>query len=204
MEKGDEQCYWYRRSFTVPETMKGKRLLLHFGAVDWEAKAYVNGKEVGRHTGGYDPFFFDITDAVDPDAAEQELAVYIYDNTGVQGQMTGKQSKNPSICWYTCSSGIWQTVWMEYVPENYIEELITEPELDQKRVRILSGHRIRRLSRSGSRRRASMHRPMRRHGSHPNGRKSRTRKQRVSVIRNQCRRRHPDSSRLRPGRSGLR
>ena len=131
MEKGDEQCYWYRRSFTVPETMKGKRLLLHFGAVDWEAKAYVNGKEVGRHTGGYDPFFFDITDAVNPDAAEQELAVYIYDNTGVQGQMTGKQSKNPSICWYTCSSGIWQTVWLEAAPESYITSLEMEPTLSQ-------------------------------------------------------------------------
>lgn len=130
MEKGDEQCYWYRRSFTVPDNMKGKRLLLHFGAVDWEAKAYVNGHEVGRHTGGYDPFTFDITDAVTADG-EQELTVYIYDNTGVQGQMTGKQSKNPSICWYTCSSGIWQTVWLEAVPDTYIASIEMEPTLSQ-------------------------------------------------------------------------
>lgn len=131
MEKSDEQCYWYRRTFTIPAEMKGKRLLLHFGAVDWEAKAYINGKEVGRHTGGYDPFTFDITDAVNPGKAEQELAVYIYDNTGVQGQMTGKQSKNPSICWYTCSSGIWQTVWLEAVPDSYISALEMEPTLSQ-------------------------------------------------------------------------
>lgn len=131
MEKGEDQCYWYRRTFTIPEQMKGKRLLLHFGAVDWEAKAYVNGKEVGRHTGGYDPFTFDITDAVNPSAAEQELVVYIDDNTGMQGQMTGKQSKNPSICWYTCSSGIWQTVWLEAVPESYITGLEMEPTLSQ-------------------------------------------------------------------------
>lgn len=131
MEKADEQCYWYRRTFTVPAEMKGKRLLLHFGAVDWEAKAYVNGKEVGRHTGGYDPFFFDVTDAINNNATEQELVVYIYDNTGVQGQMTGKQSKNPSICWYTCSSGIWQTVWLEAVPETYISSIEMEPTLKQ-------------------------------------------------------------------------
>ncbi|MBD5211427.1 MAG: glycoside hydrolase family 2 [Bacteroidales bacterium] len=131
MEKSDDQCYWYRRTFAIPEDMKGKRLLLHFGAVDWEAKAYVNGKEVGRHTGGYDPFTFDITEAVDPAKAEQEIVVYIDDNTGVQGQMTGKQSKNPSICWYTCSSGIWQTVWLEAAPESYITGLEMEPTLSQ-------------------------------------------------------------------------
>ena len=131
MEKGDEQCYWYRRTVTIPDAMKGQRLLLHFGAVDWEAKAYVNGIEVGSHTGGYDPFTFDITDAVKAGQADQELVVYIYDNTGVQGQMTGKQSKNPSICWYTCSSGIWQTVWLEAVPDTYISNIEMEPTLSQ-------------------------------------------------------------------------
>ncbi|MDD6888763.1 MAG: glycoside hydrolase family 2 TIM barrel-domain containing protein [Bacteroidales bacterium] len=131
MEKGDEQCYWYRRTVTIPDAMKGQRLLLHFGAVDWEAKVYVNGIEVGSHTGGYDPFTFDITDAVKAGQADQELAVYIYDNTGVQGQMTGKQSKNPHGCVYTCSSGIWQTVWLEAVPDTYISELEIEPMLSK-------------------------------------------------------------------------
>lgn len=131
MEKSDEQCYWYRRTFSAPKKMKGKRLLLHFGAVDWESKIFVNGKEVGHHTGGYDPFTIDITDALKPGSKEQELAVYIYDNTGTEGQMVGKQSKKPQGCVYTCSSGIWQTVWLETVPETYISGLEMEPVLSK-------------------------------------------------------------------------
>lgn len=126
MEKSDEQCYWYRRTFSLPETMRSKHILLNFGAVDWQCKVYVNGKKVGEHTGGYDPFTFDITDALNSDS-EQEIAVYIYDNTGVQGQPTGKQSKSPSICWYTAVSGIWQTVWIEPVDPVYIKSIEMEP-----------------------------------------------------------------------------
>ncbi|WP_455498116.1 FG-GAP-like repeat-containing protein [Coprobacter sp.] len=130
MEKSDEQCYWYRRTVVIPESMKGKNILLHFGAVDWETVVYVNGTKVGTHTGGYDPFSFDITSAL-KDGGEQEIAVYIYDNTGVQGQPTGKQSKNPSICWYTAVSGIWQTVWLEPVNPVYIKSFTMEPNLDR-------------------------------------------------------------------------
>ena len=130
MEKSDEQIYWYRRTFTLPSNMQGKHILLNFGAVDWETVVYVNGTRVGSHTGGYDPFSFDITSALNP-SGEQELAVYIYDNTGVQGQPTGKQSKNPSICWYTAVSGIWQTVWLEPVEETHISQLEMEPCLDR-------------------------------------------------------------------------
>ncbi|MBR6249127.1 MAG: VCBS repeat-containing protein [Muribaculaceae bacterium] len=130
MEKSDEQIYWYRRTFTLPAAMTGKHILLHFGAVDWETVVYVNGQRVGRHTGGYDPFWFDITDAL-RGSGEQELAVYIYDNTGVEGQPTGKQSKNPSICWYTAVSGIWQTVWLEPVDATHITQLEMEPCLDR-------------------------------------------------------------------------
>jgi len=126
MEKSDEQCYWYRRTFTIPTEMKGKNIILNFGAVDWQCKAYVNGKLVGEHTGGYDPFSFDITSAL-TNNEKQEIAVYIYDNTGVQGQPTGKQSKNPSICWYTAVSGIWQTVWLEAVNPSYIKSIEMEP-----------------------------------------------------------------------------
>lgn len=135
MEKSDEQCYWYRRTFSLPESMKGKNIILHFGAVDWETVVYVNGKKVGRHTGGYDPFYFDITAALNK-SGEQEVAVYIYDNTGVQGQPTGKQSKNPSICWYTAVSGIWQTVWLEPVDPVHIADIEMEPCLSQKWLRI--------------------------------------------------------------------
>ncbi len=130
MEKSDEQCYWYKKTITIPESMNGKNILLHFGAVDWETKVYVNGKEVGTHTGGYDPFWFDITSAL-KSSGEQEIAVYIYDNTGVQGQPTGKQSKNPSICWYTAVSGIWQTVWLESVNPVHITSFEMEPNLDR-------------------------------------------------------------------------
>ena len=130
MEKSDEQIYWYRRTFTLPASMQGKHILLNFGAVDWETVVYVNGQQVGRHTGGYDPFSFDITSALTP-SGEQELAVYIYDNTGGEGQPTGKQSKNPSICWYTAVSGIWQTVWLEPVDETHISSLEMEPCLDR-------------------------------------------------------------------------
>ncbi|MBR1804618.1 MAG: glycoside hydrolase family 2, partial [Muribaculaceae bacterium] len=131
MEKSDEQIYWYRRTFTLPAEMKGKNVLLHFGAVDWETVVYVNGQNVGRHTGGYDPFYFDITGAL-KSSGDQEVVVYIYDNTGVQGQPTGKQSKNPSICWYTAVSGIWQTVWIESVSNAYVQQLEMEPCLDRK------------------------------------------------------------------------
>lgn len=130
MEKSDEQCYWYRRTVVIPESMKGKNILLHFGAVDWETVVYVNGTKVGTHTGGYDPFSFDITSAL-KEGGEQEITVYIYDNTGVQGQPTGKQSKNPSICWYTAVSGIWQTVWLEPVNPVYIKSFTMEPNLDK-------------------------------------------------------------------------
>ena len=130
MEKSDEQIYWYRRTFSLPAAMQGKRILLNFGAVDWQTVVYVNGQQVGSHTGGYDPFTFDITDALKP-SGEQELAVYIYDNTGGEGQPTGKQSKNPSICWYTAVSGIWQTVWLEPVDETHISSIEMEPCLDR-------------------------------------------------------------------------
>lgn len=131
MEKSDEQCYWYRRTVVIPESMKGKNILLHFGAVDWKTVVYVNGTQVGTHTGGYDPFYFDITSAL-KGSGEQEIAVYIYDNTGMEGQPTGKQSRNPSICWYTAVSGIWQTVWLEPVNPVHIASFTMEPNLDKK------------------------------------------------------------------------
>lgn len=132
-EESDSQCYWYRRTVEIPESMRGRQILLHFDAVDWETVAYVNGTEVGRHTGGYDPFYFDITSAL-KDEKEQELVVYIYDNTGAEGQPKGKQALNKWGCWYTPVSGIWQTVWLEPVSSvNYITDFSVEPDLDQAR-----------------------------------------------------------------------
>ena len=131
MEKSDDQCYWYHRTFTLPKNHNDNKWIINFGAVDWQCIVYVNGKLVGEHKGGYDPFSFDITDAL-KSGTEQDIAVYIYDNTGSQGQPTGKQSKNPSICWYTAVSGIWQTVWLEPVSkEAYITSFTMEPTLDR-------------------------------------------------------------------------
>lgn len=135
MEESDSQCYWYRRTLQIPETMKGKSILLHFDAVDWESVVYVNGIKVGSHTGGFDPFYFDITSALKEDG-DQELVVYIYDNTGGEGQPKGKQALNKWGCWYTPVSGIWQTVWLEPVDPVHIENLSIEPDVDTSRLKL--------------------------------------------------------------------
>ena len=106
---------WYRRTFQVPAEWKASRVLLHFGAVDWEATVYVNGKQLGTHRGGYDPFSFDITEAL-KDGTEQELIVKVFDPTNQGDQPRGKQVLDPRGIWYTPATGIWQTVWLEPVP----------------------------------------------------------------------------------------
>jgi beta-galactosidase/beta-glucuronidase len=108
---------WYRRTFEVPDDWRGggQRLLLHFGAVDHEARVWVNGQPVGGHAGGYDAFSLDVTDALAP-AGEQELVVGAADPTDAGGQPLGKQRRHPGGIWYTAASGIWQTVWLEPVP----------------------------------------------------------------------------------------
>jgi beta-galactosidase/beta-glucuronidase len=128
---------WYHRTFAAPALIDGKRLLLHFGAVDWEAKVSVNGKPVAEHRGGYDTFNCDITDAVKPGAGN-ELTVCVFDATGGM-QPRGKQSfnaiANPGGIFYTPCSGIWQTVWLETVPAAYISRLHIVPDLDDQCVR---------------------------------------------------------------------
>lgn len=114
--------FWYRRTFEVPAGWSGERLLLHFGAADWEATVYVNGRKVGVHRGGYDPFTFDITAAIKP-GGPQELIVGIYDPTDSGDQPRGKQTRNPQGIWYTPCTGLWQTVWLEPVPAVRIEGL---------------------------------------------------------------------------------
>ncbi len=129
----DKQWLWYRRSFTSPSLAGGKRLLLHFGAVDWESVVTVNGKEIGTHRGGYNPFTYDITDALNA-SANNELVVRVWDSTGANGEPHGKQQfnaiKNPGGIMYTPCSGIWQTVWLEPVPAVSIESLKMVPDID--------------------------------------------------------------------------
>ncbi len=131
-----EERLWYRRAFPSSALAGQKRLLLHFGAVDWECTAWVNGKEVGHHTGGYDPFTFDVTDALKPTAGENELIVAVTDPTNTGTQPRGKQVLSPKGIFYTAVTGIWQTVWLEPVPKAYISSLKIAPDIDRELVTI--------------------------------------------------------------------
>ncbi len=108
------QKLWYKRHFNVSANGKSTRWLLHFGAVDWQTTVWVNGKEVGAHAGGYDPFSIDISDAVAE--GSNELVVSVWDPTDQGYQPRGKQVLKPGGIMYTAVTGIWQTVWLEPVP----------------------------------------------------------------------------------------
>ena len=128
---------WYRRTFTVPKEWAGKRTLLHFGAVDWESEIFVNGKSLGIHKGGYDPFSFDVTDALkDGGNGEQELIVRVFDPTDDAGEPRGKQSLHPGGIMYTPTTGIWQTVWLEPVAQTAILDLKMVPNIDRGVLRL--------------------------------------------------------------------
>lgn len=124
----DEQALWYKRTFSLPPTWKNKRVLLHFGAVDWQADVWVNGIKVGMHTGGFTPFEFDITEALKN--GENTLEVRVLDATDKGWQPRGKQVIEPREIWYTPVSGIWQTVWLEPVADTYITNLRILPDID--------------------------------------------------------------------------
>ena len=124
-----ENALWYRRTFDLPSAWN-ERVLLHFGAVDWECTVWVNGTKVGAHKGGYDPFHFDITEALQP--GSNEIILRVWDPTSDGGQPRGKQLRNPDGIWYTPVSGIWQTVWLESVPESYIERMRVVPNIDEQ------------------------------------------------------------------------
>lgn len=126
---GENKELIYRRDFTVPSSWKGKRILLHFGAVDWKADVWVNGIKVGSHTGGYTPFSFDVTEALYA-KGENTLTVKVWDPTDKGYQPRGKQVSRPEGIWYTPVSGIWQTVWMEPVPATYFNDLRITPDID--------------------------------------------------------------------------
>jgi Alpha-L-arabinofuranosidase B (ABFB) domain/Glycosyl hydrolases family 2, sugar binding domain/Glycosyl hydrolases family 2 len=122
-----EDYMFYRRTFTVPTTWSGRRVLLNFGAVTWETRVWVNGTQVGTHTGGYDAFSFDITGALRSGA--NEIIVGAYSPIDGNRFPIGKQRRNPSGIWYTAASGIWQTVWLEPVAANHITRLDTTPDV---------------------------------------------------------------------------
>ena len=130
-----DQTLWYRRTFTAPENLDGQRLLLHFNAVDWECAVFVNGTFCGRHQGGYDPFYFDITGALVPQG-DQELVVAVWDPSDKGYQPRGKQILEPQGIWYTAVTGIWQSVWLEPVPRAHIRNLALTPDIDKGVLRL--------------------------------------------------------------------
>lgn len=125
---GKDNNLWYKTTFTLPAKLKRGNVLLHFGAVDWEAEVFVNGKKAGIHNGGYDHFSFDISDLLK--SGEQELVVRVWDPSDEGPQPRGKQVRKPEGIWYTPVTGIWQTVWIEAVPDTYIAGLKNTPDID--------------------------------------------------------------------------
>jgi beta-galactosidase/beta-glucuronidase len=117
-----DQALWYRRSFSA-ERQSGRRVLLHFEAVDCNTEVWVNGTLVGKHVGGNQPFSFDVTDVLR--AEHNSLVVRVTDATDTAGhfQAHGKQVLKPAGIWYTAVSGIWQTVWLEQVPASYLADV---------------------------------------------------------------------------------
>jgi hypothetical protein len=132
----EQQRLWYRRTFSVPTDWVGERVLLHFGAVDWEAEVWVNGQRLGSHRGGFDPFSFDITGALS-EQGEQEILVAVSDPTDAGTQPRGKQVRRPHGIYYTPVTGIWQTVWLEPVPRGYIDSLKLTPDLDRDELKVV-------------------------------------------------------------------
>jgi beta-galactosidase/beta-glucuronidase len=123
-----DQRMWYRRSLTLPDEWSGKRVLLNFEAVDWEAACYVNGRPAGEHRGGYIPFSFDITELLE--SGENEIILSAWDPTDRHWQQRGKQVLKPGGIYYRATSGIWQTVWCEAVSMvNHITGIRVTPEL---------------------------------------------------------------------------
>lgn len=122
---------WYRRHFKMPDAWNDDKILLHFGAVDWETTVWVNGVEVGSHKGGYTPFSFNISNEIHK-SGENELVVAVWDPTGKGMQEHGKQTLRPKLIYYTAVSGIWQTAWIEPIPPSHIKKLVMVPDIDKE------------------------------------------------------------------------
>ncbi len=132
---GKENELWYKNSFTIPSGWKNKKILLHFGAVDWETNIWINGIKVGSHRGGYTPFSFDITPFLNK-SGEQQITVKVFDPTDDGYQPRGKQVKKPNGIWYTPVTGIWQTVWLEPVNGKFIKHVKSVPNIDNESLQV--------------------------------------------------------------------
>jgi hypothetical protein len=131
----ESENLWYKRTFKIPNVWRKKQILLNFEACDWETTVWVDGKEVGKHRGGYDPFTFNITGFL-LDKKDHELLVCVWDPTNKGPQPRGKQVSSPGGIWYTPSTGIWQTAWIEPVNKSYISSFRTITNADNGSITI--------------------------------------------------------------------
>jgi beta-galactosidase/beta-glucuronidase len=130
-----DQALWYRRTFLLPEDWVDQQVLIHFGAVDFACKLWVNGQLVGEHKGGYLPFSFNITSVLR--LGENEIVLRVTDPTDAGLQERGKQVLEPKSIWYTAVSGIWQTVWLEPVPDPFIQHIRVIPDVDENKFLVM-------------------------------------------------------------------
>jgi beta-galactosidase/beta-glucuronidase len=128
---GKAQRLFYKRTVQLSSASKNKTVLLHFGAVDWQCDVFVNGKKAGTHSGGYDPFYFDVTPLLKK-SGTQEITVSVWDPSDEGPQPRGKQVNTPKAIWYTPVTGIWQTVWLEFVNKSHIAGFKQVPDIDNK------------------------------------------------------------------------
>ena len=128
---GKDSVLWYKRTIDITSAFRKGKVLMHFGAVDWETDVFVNGTKVGSHQGGYDPFSFDITGALKK-GNKQEITIRVWDPSDDGPQPRGKQVKEPEGIWYTPVTGIWQTVWLENVPQTYIASTRQTADIDKQ------------------------------------------------------------------------
>lgn len=141
---GKDSLLWYSRRVDIPASLRKTKVLLHFGAVDWQTEVFINGTSVGKHEGGYDPFTFDITSAL-VKGSSQQVTVKVWDPTDDGPQPRGKQVKSPEGIWYTPVTGIWQTVWLEGVGSSYLVSTRQTPDIDTHTLKIsteLSGVKV--------------------------------------------------------------
>ena len=135
-----DDILWYEKEVEIPKEWEGKNILLNFGAVDWKCEVFINFRKVGEHTGGYSYFYFDITDYIK--SGKNNILLKVIDVTDTiyadwgKYQPVGKQTITPNGIWYTPSSGIWQTVWLEPVSKNYINKLEINNDFDNKQVKV--------------------------------------------------------------------
>jgi len=134
---GKDKALWYHKTFKIKSKWRDKNIILNFGAIDWESEIWVNDQKIGNHKGGYDPFSFDITGALN-DGSEQQILIRVWDPTNAENspQPRGKQVIKPGGIFYTSVTGIWQTVWLEPVENSYITSYKLVPDIDNEQINI--------------------------------------------------------------------